>query len=1554
MSQATPNIESIFQLTPVQEGILFHVDAAVGTASVDQPYVQQFTCLLGGTVDADAFHAAWQLAVERHTTLRTFFTWRGRPHPLQVVRRSVAMPLEVLDEGELLDDRSSVFESWLAADRARGFDLEKAPLSRVTLMRDGRGGQRMVWTFHHLILDGWSMRVVLDEVLRSAAGRGSIAAAPEATQESYVAWLNSQDGGASAEFWRRALADVDGPTHIAAAAPVASMAPGVSATYGEMSLRLDRGATAALSAFARQSKVTLGVCLRAAWAATLSAFSGEDDVVFGATVAGRAAPLGGIERAVGMFINTVPVRAKVRGDEALGDWLRRLHEDQLSAVAAESMGLSVIRRLTDVPAGASLFDTILVVENHAAAGAAASPIEILEPRYIERSNYALALLVVPGDELELISVFDGARVAPDTASAMLHMAARVLRSMGASSEGAKVAPLLEAPAQEAPLVSAWADPSVANAKLDAGKDLVGSIARWGASGNAAVLANGVTWSHAELHRRALLMAGRLVHWGVAPGDRVAVQLGRGPEAIASILGILYAGAAYVPIDPEAPAARRDAVMRGSGARLLLDETSPILDGKDADLSLVEPLEVAPESLAYVLFTSGSTGEPKGVEISRRSLALSTSARAEVYAGAPMGADSRFLLLSPLHFDSSVAGLFWTLQSGGALVLPGAGEERDVRTLSGLSQRFGVTHTLALPSLLDAWLDGCSAGELASLRCVIVAGEACPAELPRSLASRCPKARLWNEYGPTEATVWATVKELRPDGEVTIGAPIGGAVAYVLGPGLRPVPRGVAGELCLAGPGLAVGYAGDRELTASRFPRVSLGGDAPVRVYRTGDRVRVTNGGELAFLGRVDDQVKIRGHRVELAEVEAGVAASPLVDAAVAAAKPGPGGRGKRLVVYVTSAQEGAQSGDQKSVTSGQILRDAGARLSGALLPNSVEILEAFPRTPSGKVDRRALLERADADPTSRVAPLAPRNDLEVKLHGIWSEVLGQDAISVSANFFELGGDSLLSIRILSRAHKAGLEITPAEFHDRPTIEGLAQAVATRALVGAPGGTFSGALGGTRSPEPAASGAVPLTPVQRWFFQLDLPERHHWNMSRVVEIAAAPAPAGADRVRIALAALVERHDALRLRFDLTGHEPSASVGAAAPPALEVVELSGLSDEERKTAAGEAALRAQTGFDLSAGSLLAAVLFSVPPVDGPSKLLLTAHHLVVDAVSWETLIEDFQGAYAAPGLARDGAGSWASWAMSLDRLARSEELASEADYWSAVASTAPLAKLRRSGSSEDPVDGERSFEVALPEAATRALLEDVPPVYGTRVMDVLLCALERAMAWAADESYAAGEAAITIDVESHGRERLTGATDPSEAVGWFTCVWPLALQLLTPVNLDEEWGGKAVGEALKSVKERLREVPKGGIGFGLLAGGSSPGGVPVGLRSMAPRAALFNYLGRLEGDPLGEAQWTGPQRSSLGQRAYALEINAWVSQGSLRVRWAFGAGFGEGSTPGASQASVLGEAAAKFIGGLEAIVEHCADPDAGGKTLSDFPLAGLDQAGFDRLNDLLGED
>ncbi len=1078
MGQAKPNIGSIFQLTPVQEGILFHVEAAGDGDSSDRPYVQQFTCRLRGDVDPGAFRAAWQAAAERHAPLRTFFTWRGRPHPLQVVRQTVAMPVEILGDAGPLVEGADALGEWLAADRARGFDLEKAPLSRVALMGDGHGAQRMVWTFHHLILDGWSMRIVLDEVLRTVGGEAPSIGEPGVTQESFVAWQRSQDPEAGCGHWRSALAGVEGPTRIAAA-PVARK--GEAGSYGETSLRLDADETAGLAAFARQNRVTQGACLRAAWAATLSAFSGDEDVLFGATVAGRAAPLEGIERGVGMFINTVPVRVQVRAEGGLAEWLQEIQEGQLSAVSAESIGLSEIRRVTDVPAGVPLFETILVVENHATGGAGAPSIEVLEARYIERSNYALALLVVPGEELELIGVYDGARIAPVTATAMLQMAARCLRVMGRASGTAWVAALLEAPDREPPIRSPWPAP----AELD----VVQSIARRAASHDAAIGTAGDTWSYGALHRRALAVAGGLVQGGVATGDRVAVQLERGPEAIACIVGILYAGAAYVPIDPGAPEARRDLILRLSGARLLIDDLAAIPGDRDSAAALSGPVHVPSEGLAYVLFTSGSTGEPKGVEVSRKSLSYSTSARSDVYAETPLGADSRFLLLSPLHFDSSVAGLFWTLQLGGILVLPAPGEERDPGTLIELIQRFRVTHTLLLPSLLDALLEGAAAAELASLRCVIVAGEACPEGLPQSLADRCPGARLWNEYGPTEATVWATVQELAPGRAVTIGVPIGGASAHVLGPGSVPVPRGIAGELCLAGPGLAVGYAGDAELTGARFPGVEFVADGPTRVYRTGDRVRVTPGGELMFLGRVDDQVKIRGHRVELAEVEAGFAASALVEEAAAVAVPGLGGRGKRLVVYVTSA-----SGE---ATSDRILGDAATRLSGAMLPGSVELVERLPRTPSGKVDRRALLDRPASDVDSVAASIigrrAPRNGLEVKLHGIWCEVLGLDAISVEANFFELGGDSLLSIRILSRAHKAGIEITPAEFHDRPTIEGLAQVAAARA---ASGGDVTASPGVPTAAEGLPSGEVPLTPIQRWFFRLDLPERHHWNLSLI--------------------------------------------------------------------------------------------------------------------------------------------------------------------------------------------------------------------------------------------------------------------------------------------------------------------------------------------------------------------------------------------------------------------------------------------------------------------------
>lgn len=897
MTPPRGNVAAIHPLTPMQEGILYHVIGAPGSST----YVDQVSVTLTGPLDVDALRDAWQLTIDRHEALRTLVTWERRERPLQVVRQRVDVPWTAHDWRDVDPGEVDVrLEALRADDRDRGFDLERAPLSRFTLVRTDDDRATLIWTFHHLLLDGWSMRLVLDEVLAAhdvfaAGGEPSREVAPGFGR--FVAWLRDRDRSGDEAFWRPRLEAIPAPT------PLPPGSGTGHARDAERHLTVRRtcpdALAAALTGLCRDERVTASTVLRAAWATLLARHAETRDVVFGATTAGRPPDLDRAEETAGLFINTLPVVTRIP-DRSVSAWLQALQRDQLDASGYEATPLPDLKRWSGVR-GEPLFRSIVVVENHPASRSTPR-LAVRALDFEEASNFPLALLVVPGDTLELHLVADRDRYDADDAGLLLDQLEAVL------------AAITRDPAAPASAISlgdpdATADPVEAVDGTETPLPVRIAAHAIDRPDAPAIRADGPTISYRELDHRATRLAVLLRRHGVGPDVPVLLALPRSADAVVGIVAILKAGGAYVPVDPTQPPDRIRFVLDDTGATVVVGQADlrdhvarPDLivvdpshvgpstghaagadasDGRAAGAEEAGPLPVPdPDHLAYVIYTSGSTGRPKGVAVTHRNLAHSTLAR-RIHYRAPV---ERYALLSPIVFDSSVAGLFWTLVDGGTLVLPAPRVEQDVPALSRLLIEERVTHLLGLPTLWGLILEHAPSDALRGLHTVIVAGEACPESLVRRHHDRLPAGSLHNEYGPTEATVWCLAHEIRPSDagrRVPIGRPIPGMRARVVDPGGRPLPAGVAGELVVAGPGVARGYLGDEALTADRFDTLELSDGSRARTYRTGDRVRRRADGLLDFLGRIDDQVKVRGHRIELGEIEAALRDAPgVTDAAV--------------------------------------------------------------------------------------------------------------------------------------------------------------------------------------------------------------------------------------------------------------------------------------------------------------------------------------------------------------------------------------------------------------------------------------------------------------------------------------------------------------------------------------------------------------------------------------------------------------------------------------------------------------------------------------------------
>jgi surfactin family lipopeptide synthetase C len=1009
------NVADIYPLTPTQAGILYHTLRSPR----DQVYFQQISCRLVGDLDIGSFRRAWDEVVARHPALRTIFLWEGVDEPLQVVRQTVTVPWEILDWRGCSPEEQAGRLAALGQDyRARGFDLSKAPILRMALIRFADNQYQFVWNFHHLLTDGWSTHLVLYEALAiyEAMVRGEqyIPAAVRPFRN-YIDWLKVQDQQAAERFWREQLTGFAAPTPLQVDKPV----HGAAMEHGELSLAISAATSDALKNIARQHHLTLNTLIQGAWAILLSRYSGEEDVAFGTTLSGRPADLRGVERMVGMFINTLPLRVKVAEDAPLLSWLQQLQTQQLDIRQYEYSSLAKVQQWSEIEPGQQLFESIVVFENYPLDDANERSLSIENIHYHEQSNYPLALLVLPAECLQLLMIYDQARFDADTIGRMLAHLQTLLSAIAANPDQKLVDLPLIGPDEHHQIFVEWNHTETTPGPAVWVHEQVAVVAR-ATPEKRAVAASDGSLTYGELDRLANQLAHRLLRAGITPGTPVGLFVERSTAMLVGILGILKAGCAYVPLDPTYPAQRIAFILNDTQAPLVVtqqhlasqlnlpEQALLILDPGGSQLAGephdAPPVVIDPASLAYIIYTSGSTGTPKGVPVTHSNLFHSTAARRHYY-GEKVG---RFLLLSSFAFDSSVAGIFWTLTDGGTLVLPAPGDERDLDQIARLIARQQVTHTLALPSLYRLLLDYAPPGSLDSLRTVIVAGEPCPPELFAQHSAQIAAAALYNEYGPTEATVWSSVYRVNSEAgqkAVPIGKPIANTKLYVLDCLSRPVPIGVPGELVIGGAGVVPGYWQRPDLSSERFRPNPFGED---HVYRTGDRVRWLPDGNLEFLGRVDNQVKIRGYRIELGEIENALRQTNAVNDALVEFKHA------RLIAYLIAERNDTSIQERTEAVRSNLAQ----RLPDYMLPSAWLWLDAFPRTPNGKIDRKSLPEPDAVEHDGPDEYAAPETDSEKKVQAIWVDLLGLKKISVQDDFFALGGHSLLMIQLVSRFRQA--------------------------------------------------------------------------------------------------------------------------------------------------------------------------------------------------------------------------------------------------------------------------------------------------------------------------------------------------------------------------------------------------------------------------------------------------------------------------------------------------------------------------------------------------------
>ncbi|MEU1544735.1 amino acid adenylation domain-containing protein [Nocardia sp. NPDC005745] len=1496
-----------FALSAAQRGIWFAQHVAGDTPISIAQYVE-----LNGPIDLDLLaRSARQAGREFGTGYLRLIEVEG--HPFQFVDTTLDDSLETLDFRSEPDPEAAA-RAWMRGEYEAPLELTRDRLVRIAMLRVG--AQRWFWysRIHHIVLDGMGALTMVQRTgeLYNAAVEGREAPPAKAEDlrkivEADLAYRSSERFGTDREHW---LAHLDG---MADPVSLAGRTAGVNGHPSRVAGALPADTARLLDAVAEQLSSGVAPTVVAAFGAYLSAMTGSPEVVLSLPVSARTTAT--LRRSGGMIANVVPLRLRLTPATTVGDVIRAAQGELTGALRRQRYRQEDIFRDLGWPMdeAGSFGPTVnlMMVDTRIQLGPVTGRLHVLTSGLID--DLFVNLYPGVGGESTHIDFQANGNLYSDAELTGQHR--RFLSFLHRFLAAGPDAPLAGVSVLSD---DERADFAPARGPLGETARTLPSILAEGAARDplaTALVEDDTALTYRQVDDYTNRLARVLIAAGAGPERTVAISIPRSLRSVLATIAVVKTGAAFVPIDPTYPADRIEHMVGDSGVVAGITITSArkalpgrvswlVLDDENTERKVAErdaaPLTdaerltaVQPDQVAYIIYTSGSTGLPKGVAVPHRGLADLVAS-----SGAGFGVDASSVVahaVSP-SFDISVEEILVTLAAGATLaVVPPAayaGEE-----LARVLRAHRVTHLNVTPAVVGS-LDPAT---LPDLRTVIVGGDACPPELVTKWSGRT----LLNGYGPTETTITVTLSApLTPDGPVTIGGLARGVAAVVLDPWLRPLPPGTTGELYLAGPRVARGYHRRNGLTADRF--VANPYAIGERMYRTGDLVRwVYNDGrvELEYQGRSDFQVKVRGFRIELGEIDAALQRHPDVDFALTLGV-GTGSGATALVSYVLP-KPGAQLYPEA------LKAAAGESLPAYMVPAVVMVLDELPLTPLGKVDRKALpAPEFGARTTTSRPPSTPR---EETLAALFAEVLGLESVGVDESFFALGGDSIVSIQLVSRAKAAGLGFGARDVFERKTVAALA-AVATEV----PSAVVHELPGG-------GVGEVELTPIVHAMLEAG----DTWR--RFAQAVLIELPPGTEHAGLvtALQALLDRHDLLRSTLRRTGDGWSwvvAEAGAVNAGALLEVVTAGADAE----ATCEHALqRAADHLDPEAG--VVARFVWIDRAGAAPLLWLVLHHLVTDGVSWRILLPDLATAALGGELAPVGT-SFRRWA--------------HGQHEHAVTRTGELPLWQRVLATPDPALGSAPMDPALdvvgtmahlstvvPQDVAHTVLSTAPDRFHCGADDVLLAGLALALArWR-------GRTSTLFTLEGHGRsESVVPGADVARTVGWFTSVYPAAVDLTGIDVADAFAGGAAAGAAIKATKEQLRTLPDKGIGYGML-------------RYLVPETAAaladaptpqisFNYLGRASTG--GEAEPWLPRRFAATQDdraplAAAVDINAVLTDAGLEVTWAYAARLFDPAD--------LGELAALWGQALGALAGHAGSANAGGRTPSDFDLVAVTQAQID---------
>ncbi len=1421
------NTFDCYSLSYTQEGLWF-----LSQLEPESPFYNLAAAVsFKGNLDIAILQQSINTVVNRHEILRTNIVKKD-DKPVKITQSNPTINLELIDLKNYPSSKRSQAVNQIASLRSQiPFDLENDCLLRFTLLELATDERILLITIHHIITDGYSWGILIKEIggYYQEISQKESSSLPELSIQygDYSWWQREQLQGEKLDklvnYWKQQLAGIPPLLELPCDRPrsaIQSFRGNTKSSYISPQL------TKQLKQLSQAENVSLFMLLEAAFAVLLHRYSRQSDIVIGSPIANRNLPE--LEGLIGFFANNLVLRHQFTEGMTFAELLTQVRQTTLDGYENQELPFGKMvdelqpeRDLSRNP----LFQVMFSLQN-APLPSIELPNLNLTPVVNFNTNTARFDLEVnfweeqaglKGDWLYSTDLFDASTID----RMMAHFQMLLTGIVTNPQQQVSKLPLITL--SEDRLLKEWNNnPSEYPQNKCIHQLFEEQVTK--APNTIAVKFETEELTYQELDRKANQLANYLQKLGVKPDTLVGLCVERSLSMIVGILAILKAGGAYVPIDPAYPSERLSFILDDTQLSILLTQTQLLntlpphqaevicLD-RDREIINQESQEnlnvnVNADNLAYVMYTSGSTGKPKGVQVINRGVVRLVKSTNYVN----LSPEEVLLQLAPISFDASTWEIWGSLLNGAKLILYPA-HTPSLTELGQIIQQHQVTTMWLTASLFHLMVDE-QLEALKPLRQLLAGGDVLSVAHVQKFLAEVENCKLINGYGPTENTTFTCCYEITKDtcfnNSIPIGRPINNTQVYILDSHLQPVPVGVPGELYAGGDGLARGYLNRDDLTQQKFipnPFVGAIRESPLRedrLYKTGDLVRYLPDGNIQFLGRIDNQVKIRGFRIELGEIEAAIAQHPKIKENVVILREDRPGV-KQIVAYVVLHQK-FESASQ------DLTNFLKQKLPDYLVPSAFVLLEALPLTPNGKCDRKALPKPERINP--EIDSIAPNTPIEKTLASIWAKVLRLEQVGINENFFELGGDSILSIQIVAQANQAGIKITTKQIFQYQTISELAT-VATSTIT-------------HQVEQGLITGTAALTPIQHWFFEQDLVESHHWNMAWLLEVEPN---LKSELLGQALGQLLVHHDALRLKFTATasGWQQEYSQPRSDIP-FTVIDLSALATEKQLQQIKSTANELQGSLDLASGILIKVVLFRLG--NGKSdRLLFIAHHLVIDGVSWRIILEDLFTAYQqleqekAIKLANKTT-SWQEWGNKLREYANSEALKAELDYWLRIQSQQNIPTDYPEEKANNTVASVAQISISLTNAQTRTLLQEVPKAYNTQINDILLTALVQSLTqWTKTES-------CLINLEGHGREELFTGIDLSRTVGWFTTIFPVLIEH------KSDWG---LAEAIKSIKEQLRQVPNKGIGYGVLRYLSSEA---QKIQQLPEGEISFNYLGQLD--------------------------------------------------------------------------------------------------------------